>query len=226
MGAGTRRLRGTTIGAGTPVERRHSLLRLATLANRNRASRLQLQLGHRARPMHSPNALHSAGSNCLAAKAYPAADGWNMSWQNSTSGILRNSGASRVRERHWHAAGRSRTAGGLRSGQAQPASARHPAQRLRNRGDDTEVRAGADHDDGAAGRSRRTARPSRRADGPMPLSLVMSLAPIMITAASGGGPADEHRVDLAGQSLRRRADDRLGAQPDSLYRSPRRGRGR
>ena len=38
-------------------------------------------------------------------------------------------------------------------------------------------------------RSRRTARPSRRADGPMPFGFVMSLAPIMITAASGGGPA-------------------------------------
>ena len=38
-------------------------------------------------------------------------------------------------------------------------------------------------------RSRLTAPPSRRADGAMPLSAVMSLAPIMITAASGGGPA-------------------------------------
>ena len=38
-------------------------------------------------------------------------------------------------------------------------------------------------------RSRPTAAPSRRADGPIPLSAVTSLAPIMITAASGGGPA-------------------------------------
>ncbi|OKH71880.1 hypothetical protein EB74_24425 [Mycobacterium sp. SWH-M5] len=36
---------------------------------------------------------------------------------------------------------------------------------------------------------RRTPAPSRRADGPIPLGLVMSLAPIMMTAASGGGPA-------------------------------------
>ena len=38
-------------------------------------------------------------------------------------------------------------------------------------------------------RSRRTALPNRRADGPMPFGRVMSFAPIMITAASGGGPA-------------------------------------
>jgi hypothetical protein len=38
-------------------------------------------------------------------------------------------------------------------------------------------------------RSRRTALPSRRADGPMPFGRVMSLAPTMITAASGGVPA-------------------------------------
>jgi len=38
MGAGTLAY-ATTIGAGTPVERRHSLLRLATLANREPADR-------------------------------------------------------------------------------------------------------------------------------------------------------------------------------------------
>jgi hypothetical protein len=38
-------------------------------------------------------------------------------------------------------------------------------------------------------RRRLTARPRRRADGPMPLGRVMSFAPIMMTAASGGGPA-------------------------------------
>lgn len=40
-----------------------------------------------------------------------------------------------------------------------------------------------------AERSRETPAPSLRAEGPMPLGLVMSLAPIMMTAASGGGPA-------------------------------------
>ncbi|CPA21498.1 Uncharacterised protein [Mycobacterium tuberculosis] len=37
-------------------------------------------------------------------------------------------------------------------------------------------------------RNLRTQSASRCAEGPMPLSAVMSLAPIMITAASGGGP--------------------------------------
>ena len=49
-------------------------------------------------------------------------------------------------------------------------------------------------------RRRRTAAPSRRADGPMPLSAVTSLAPIMITAASGGGSGHQHRVDLTRQA--------------------------
>ena len=40
-----------------------------------------------------------------------------------------------------------------------------------------------------ADRNLRTAALSRRAEGPMPFGFVMSLAPIMMTAASGGGPA-------------------------------------
>jgi hypothetical protein len=54
--------------------------------------------------------------------------------------------------------------------QTQPATAGHPTQRLGDRGDDAEVRAGAHHDDGAAG----SKAPDRFAK---------------ITAASGGGPA-------------------------------------
>ena len=137
--------------------------------------------------MDSPNALHSAGSNCLAASSYPAPDGWNMSSENSTSGACRNSGASRSE----NGTGRP------------PADRTAPACARANR----RPRLRATHRSGCGiarttpksghvpttttaplPRSRRTALPSRRADGPMPFGLVMSLAPIMITAASGGGP--------------------------------------
>ena len=54
----------------------------------------------------------------MAANAYPAADGWNLSSENSSSGACRNSGASRS------ASGTgtppaARTADGLRTGQPQ-----------------------------------------------------------------------------------------------------------
>ena len=65
-------------------------------------------------------------------------------------------------------------------------------------------------------RSRRTAAPSRRAEAPMPLSVVTSLAPIMMTAASGGGPATNIASTWPDNALRGGADNRLGAQPDSF----------
>ena len=138
--------------------------------------------------MLSPNALHSAGNNCCAASSYPAADGWNMSSLNSTSGAFRNSGASRSE-----------------NGTGTPPAARTaPACALARR--NPNVRATVRSGCGIAvitpksghvpttttaplSRKRRTALPSRRADCGMPFTAMMSLAPIMMTAASGAGPA-------------------------------------
>ena len=73
-----------------------------------------------------------------------------MSSENSNSGALRKLGGQQVGERNRNAARRA-DGRGLGAGQAQTAAAGHQAQRLRNGGDETEVRAGAHHDDGAAG---------------------------------------------------------------------------
>ena len=98
-------------------------------------------------------------------------------------------GGQQVGERDRHAA-RCPDRRGLRTRQPQPAGAGHPAQRLGNRGDDAEVRAGADDDDGAAGpQSAHRRGPAAEPTGRCRCGLVMSLAPIMMTAASGGGPA-------------------------------------
>ena len=89
-----------------------------------------------------------------------------MSSEKNSSGALQELGGHQVGERHRHAARRP-DRGGLRAGQTQPAGARHPTQRLRDRGDDTEVGTRADHDDGAAGpqsADRRAQPAGRRAD--------------------------------------------------------------
>ena len=138
--------------------------------------------------MNSPNALQSAGNNWLAAKAYPAADGWNMSWENSTSGVLRKCGANRSENG-------TGTPPADRTAEACARASRSPRLRATQRSGCGIVlmtpKSGQVPTTTTAPlpRSRRTARPTRRADGPMPFGLVMSLAPIMITAASGGGPA-------------------------------------
>src|ERR1700681_4962662 len=148
------------MGAGTPVERRHSRLRLPTRASKElpSADRDSNASSGCAPPMKSPNALHSAGNNCVAAKAYPAADGWNMSCENRTSGALWNSGASRS-ENGTGAPPADRTAAAWERARRNP--------RLRDGGEEAEDRAGAHDDDGAAAPkpSHRPAQPAcRRSD--------------------------------------------------------------
>ncbi len=65
-------------------------------------------------------------------------------------------------------------------------------------------------------RSRRTALASRRADGPMPFSLRDVVGTDHDHRGIRRRARHEHGVDLTRQALRRRADDRLGAQPDPL----------
>ena len=67
-------------------------------------------------------------------------------------------------------------------------------------------------------RSRRTATPSRRADGPMPLTRGDVVGADHDHRGVRRRARDEHGVDLTGQPLRRGADDRLGAQPNPLAR--------
>ena len=170
--------------------------------------------------MNSPNALHSAGSNCLAASAYPAADGWNMSWEKALPAPARTRGPAGRRaepERHpLPGPPRPARAPAAIRGCAPPSAAAGESRVMTPKSGQVPTTTTA-----PLARSRRTAAPTRRADGPMPFSFVMSLAPIMITAASGGGPATNMASIWPDKAFRRGADDRLGAQPDPLARTRR-----
>ena len=119
----------------------------------------------------------------------------------------------KVGERHRDAAGQSHLRR-LCPSQPKPPPSSHPPQRLRNRGDDAEIRTGSDGND-------RTACPQslhppaettrRRADS---IGLGDVVCPDHDHRGVGRGPRDEHRVDLTGQALGCRADDRLCAEPN------------
>ena len=204
------------MGAGTPVERRHSRLSPRPGQQRAAVGRPRLQRQFRLAPHRSTRPTHYTAR---VATAWPPARSRRPTGgtcrRRTALGSLQELGRQQVGRRNRHTARRAHGTG-LSTGQAQPAAARHPAQRLRDRGDHAEIRARADHDDRAAARNLRTAAPSRRADGPMPFGFVMSLAPIMMTAASGGGPATNMASIWPGQPLRRGAHNRLGAQADPL----------
>ncbi len=138
-----------------------------------------------------------------------------MSCENSTSGALWNSGASRSE----NGTGMPPAA---RTSAACARASRNPRLRATQRSgwgiarDHAEIGAGADHHDRAAG-SQSPHRPphpsSRRSDA-------VRLGDVVGADHDHGGVGwrtrDEHRVDLTRKPFRRRADDRLGAQPDSV----------
>ena len=186
MGAGTLPY---TTGAGTPVERRHSLLMSPTRASRDRLRPFAIQrfLGHR---------VTDELAQRFTQRRQQLVGRQRISGRRRVEHVVGEQHLRRlaelrrqqVGERHRHAA---RRPDGRRLG-ARQAQARVRATQRSGCGIAVITpKSGQVPTTTTAplARSRRTARPSRRADGPMPFGLVMSLAPIMITAASGGGPA-------------------------------------
>ena len=208
------------MGAGTPVERRHSRLTHCPAAHRGVRHRLPCDcIGKSASASrcHSPNALHSAGNNCLAAVRSRPPTGGTCRRRTAASGAWRNSGVGQI----------GRTAPPHRP---PPARQRPGARARRSPRVRATVRSGCGiavmtpKSDTCPPRRRRRwpagVGPRRRADEPT------------VGAVQGGDvvgadhddrrirrrPGHEHGVDLAGQALRRGADDRLVLKPDPLAR--------